>query len=430
MTDLARICSTAPFVVAASGASPVSFARVNDALGELLDGQELDMAILGDLLVAGARALSHARADATVSAVRAAQADVRDALSEARREWERERETLRRESNEMRSTLVAQANTYAAQASEASQVVINRTLGAAQELITSLPVAAQQQLAPHLDRFRSDLVASASQVMDPANGGAGASLADLVKRILDDHHIRNDRRIGEMETLLRLREQAVEDRDKSSAKGTDFETELFDVLENVCTSAGLTVRATGDEVGTIQRSKKGDFVIYGDGDTPLVAVEAKNRNDGTTAATMHREIDEMLRNRECSAALWVTKGVAQNKNKVLAVLGENRWSVALEDDTEGIVTAVVLLAVSVARRGVSSQIGDVDIARSKVQEALTAAGELDTLQKGAQAVVKAADDLSGKLIPVRTRIVSALQDAAAALSEDNASGSNQNVESE
>lgn len=403
MTFIAEISSTSPFI-ATHGDNGEVVARTNSALAEFLDGRELDHGTLLDILDAGIRALTHVRADSTVSAMRAAQADVRRTFDEARQEWAKERETL-----------LAQSNSYAASAAQAANSVIAQVNSTVQGLVTSLPTNAQQQLAPQLDRFRQDLVAHAAYIMDPANGGAGASLAALVKTTLDDHHERHDRRITEMETLFRLREQAVVDREKMSAKGDDFEEELLESLDTICSDAGLTVRCTAKDTGAVKGSKKGDFVIYGDGDVPLVAVEAKNRNHGLSGAETQRHIDEMLRNRGCAAALWVTKGASQNKGQVLRVLGENRWSVALEEGAEGILKAAVILASTFARRSSTGGSGDVDTARVKVQEAIVAAGDLAGVQTSVRAVVDAADKLQEKLIPLRTRITNALNAAAEAL---------------
>jgi hypothetical protein len=98
------------------------------------------------------------------------------------------------------------------------------------------------------------------------------------------------------------------ERQKSAAKGTDFEDLLESMLGDICRGANDLLERCGTEAGDAGRSKKGDFVLTLDPNlTPgcelRVVVEAKNR--GVSGREMREELRAAKTNRDAAVGLVV-----------------------------------------------------------------------------------------------------------------------------
>jgi hypothetical protein len=98
------------------------------------------------------------------------------------------------------------------------------------------------------------------------------------------------------------------ERAKSAAKGGDFEDVLARLLGEISRGTGDLLDRTGDEIGEVLRSKKGDFVITmspertGGADLRIV-VEAKDR--GMSTRSIREELREAKENRAATVGLVV-----------------------------------------------------------------------------------------------------------------------------
>ncbi|TXH11134.1 MAG: hypothetical protein E6R04_02955 [Spirochaetes bacterium] len=386
------------------------------ALAGYLNGAHLSPALLGQIIEAGVRALSRADADATTSALRDARNDLAATLNESRAALAAERDALRRETEQIRSAAVSTAQQMMEGVAQATSVQIAHLHQQMNAVSTSLPSNAQQMIAPLLERFQSDLETAAGMIMDPSNG-AGSSLTTAVQSLLDTHNSHVTQHFSELNERLGVAEAKAEERTKSSAKGLDFESELESPLSEFAESAQLVLTATGNDQGAKGSSKKGDFVLL-DGDVPLVAIEAKNRDRVLPDTQINREIGEMLDNRKCSVAVWIVKGRDQNKGALLRQFNDTRWIVAFEEGFEDMLTAVLRLAVAVAKRGKDAATVDDTLARSKVQDAITAAADLDQLQKLTADAANSVGVMERKLSEIKRRVMSSLVAASEVLSKD------------
>jgi hypothetical protein len=98
------------------------------------------------------------------------------------------------------------------------------------------------------------------------------------------------------------------ERARSAAKGGDFEDVLARLLGEISRGTGDLLDRTGDEIGEVLRSKKGDFVITmnpdrtGGADLRIV-VEAKDR--GMSSRSIREELREAKENRAATVGLVV-----------------------------------------------------------------------------------------------------------------------------
>lgn len=410
----AHIRAYGPEYVHASDA-PAS-QRMNAALAAYTGGGYITASDLADIIEAGVRAMSTAKADITVTALRDARDEIGRTLAASRDEMARTREGFRAELEQIRAQFTQATAESHQHTSAAMQSALSAVAQQTAHISEALPQSARDQLAPMVLQFRESLTAAATEIMDPANGRAGASLATSVEKLLDGHSERIGRHFSELNERLGVAEARAEVRDKSSAKGADFEEELEPLLSACAEAQQLVLTDTGTEQGALKASKKGDFLLS-DGDVPLVAIEAKNRSNGLPDAQINREINEMLENRRCSVGVWIVKGRAQNKGHLMRQINDTRWIVAADDGLEDILPAVLRLAVAVARRGRDTSDADVTVARAKVQEAITASADLDQLQTMATEVSSSAGKLERKISEIRRRVASSLNAASEALAD-------------
>lgn len=98
------------------------------------------------------------------------------------------------------------------------------------------------------------------------------------------------------------------ERARSAAKGGDFEDVLGSLLAEFARGAGDLVDRTGDEIGEVLRSKKGDFVITinperTNGADLRIVVEAKDRT--MSSRQIREELREAKENRAAAVGLVV-----------------------------------------------------------------------------------------------------------------------------
>jgi hypothetical protein len=98
------------------------------------------------------------------------------------------------------------------------------------------------------------------------------------------------------------------ERAKSAAKGGDFEDVLARLLGEISRGTGDLLDRTGDEIGEVLRSKKGDFVITMNpertgGAELRIVVEAKDR--GMSTRSIREELREAKENRAATVGLVV-----------------------------------------------------------------------------------------------------------------------------
>lgn len=359
-TIIAQVHDQGPgYVVLSAGSAKLDV--LNAALAAYLGDTPLTPDVLLDIMSAGVRALD--RETATAAAVHLDSA--RTNLSDA-----------------------------------AEQVV--RTVNAVPEhtaRMVSDAVARTTSTLP--DHIAAATRAAAVSALDPNTAGTpAAALVAANRTLIGEFTAAVSREIVTLSDGVRLTREAVlsrsaaEDaaaieREKSSAKGADFETVLAELLAQVCEAENLVLRDTSTVTGAVARSKKGDFTVS-DESRPLVVVEAKNAA-GMSPAAVHAYLDEATRNRGVSAAVWAVNGVEQNRGELVRFLSPNRVSVAVTgaDSDAAVLRAVLRCAVSVARKdtsgatvaGVRERLGSLAALDASLRRMVTEAESLTSVSR-------------------------------------------------
>lgn len=384
----------------------------NRALDEYLGGSPLDVSTLARVITAGTRTLARADADATVLALK----DTRDMLAS-------EREALRAEIAAAKASMTEDVRAHAAAAYEHNTELVGTLNDQMRAVTAALPentrVSVETVLTTLLHQFGTAVVSNASAAFDPHVETSPLSRAvAAINSSVAQHTRAVEARIGEMETKMAVADARAEAREQSSLKGTDFETHLEDLIGNYAAGAGIRAVATGTSAGKLRGSKKGDFLLSEDNGVPLVVVEAKNKAGGNSIPAIHAYLDEAEPNRGVTTSVWVVKGRDQHKGVPLTMLTPSRWVVALEDETPGLLEAVLAVAVATARRARAhgdDTDQDVAAARERLEEALEAVEDITAIEKSAASITNAAGSIAKKADSLRIKLVQSLNAAAEAL---------------
>lgn len=410
---LARVNAYDPFLrTVEAGTVPREVTEANRALDEYLDGAPLDIHTLARVVAAGARALARADADATVLALK----DTRDMLAQ-------ERDALRTEMAAAKTALTTDVQEHISAAHAHNQNLMGTWNAEVRKATAALPESTresvQAMLTDLLRNFGSAVVANASAAFDPQVETSPLSrVVSSINASVAQHTRAVDARIGDLETKLAVDAARSDAREQSSLKGTDFEADLEEFIGDYASGAGIRATATGTSVGKIRGSKKGDFLLSESDGTPLVVVEAKNKAGGNTVPAIHAYLDEAEPNRGVTTSVWVVKGREQHKGAPLTMLTPSRWVVALEDDTPGLLGAVLAVAVATARRDRAAGDGDsqdVSAAQAHLKEAQDAVEDLTAIEKSAASIITSATAITKRSDTLRTRLVKSLNAAAVAL---------------
>jgi hypothetical protein len=185
-------------------------------------------------------------------------------------------------------------------------------------------------------------------------------------------------RLAAIEAASRAR---AEERARSAAKGGDFEDLLEDLLGGLARGAGDLLDRTGNEIGSVIGSKKGDFVLTLDpriarGADVRIVIEAKDRTMSPRA--MRDELREARENRGASVALaaW-TPAHAPAGVAPFALVGDDVHVVV---DPEAPDTAYLEAAVRLARLLALASLADREVEVDATAIARALAGVREQLE--------------------------------------------------
>jgi hypothetical protein len=185
-------------------------------------------------------------------------------------------------------------------------------------------------------------------------------------------------RLASIEAASRAR---ADERSRSAAKGMDFEDLLEGMLAALARGSGDLLDRTGNEIGSVMGSKKGDFVLTLDsrvtrGAEARIVIEAKDRVISQRA--MREELREARENRGAGVALvaW-TPAHAPTGVAPFAMVGDDVHVVV---DPEAPDPAYLEAAVRLARLLALAQLSDRDVEVDAVAIGRALAGVREQLE--------------------------------------------------
>ncbi len=267
-------------------------------------------------------------------------------------------------------------------------------------------------LGQYFDGDRSKL----ANLLDPTR--LGSPLHQFRQEIAEGFRGVHER-LTAIEAAARAR---ADERSRSAAKGGDFEDLLEGLLGDMARGSGDLLDHTGNEVGSVLGSKKGDFVLTLDarltrGADVRVVLEAKDRVMSQRA--MREELREARENRGATVAVAVwTPAHAPSGVAPFAMVGDDVHVVV---DPEAPDTAYLEAAVRLARLLALAQLQDreVEVDAAAIGRALSGVREqleaIRALKSQLTSVSNATKAVWTGLDTLRTGILARVADAEAEL---------------
>lgn len=133
-------------------------------------------------------------------------------------------------------------------------------------------------------------------------------------------------------------------RENSPAKGVDFENQCEEKLEWIAKIHSDKFERTGNEIGKITGSKKGDFVLTLGDIGKKIVFEMKNRKSGLSEKIIREELETAIENRGADYGIFVVK----NKDSLPKSIGsfneydEKQLICAVENDGETMIDGEII----------------------------------------------------------------------------------------
>jgi hypothetical protein len=257
-----------------------------------------------------------------------------------------------------------------------------------------------------------------AQLLDPTR--LGSPLHQFRDEVSSAFEKLNDR-LTAMEAAYAAR---VTERARSSAKGTDFENLLEEILGDVVRGTGDTLERTAAATGDVMRSRKGDFLLTVDpqicaGKELRIVVEAKDR--AVSWRQIREELTEAKRNRDAAVAMAVF--TPAHAPAGVAPFDVRAGHVLCVVDPESADVANVAAAVRLARLYALAHHAEreTELDASRLLQAVTAVrAELElirTLKTQLTSIGRASADVSAGLDRMRAQILARNGEAEALLQD-------------
>ena len=255
-----------------------------------------------------------------------------------------------------------------------------------------------------------------ARLLDPTR--SGSPLHEFRREIADGFRAVGDRLVAlEAAATARASERA-----KSTAKGVDFEDLLQRMLGELARGAGDLLDRTGNEAGSVMKSKKGDFVLTIDprlsrGADLRIVIEAKDRPLSMRA--IREELREARENRGASVGLIVfTPDHAPTGVAPFTLVGEDVYCVLDPADPEpAVLEAALRLARILALAAIDQR--EVELDAAVVKAALTGIREqleaIKTLKSQLTSIGNATKAVWAGLDTLRAGVLARVAEAEAEL---------------
>lgn len=152
-----------------------------------------------------------------------------------------------------------------------------------------------------------EMLGEDGQLLDEFDPDSEGTPLQRLKNSMDNEFEKLRQELG----IAKKEEEMIE---KTSLKGDEFEDELHEMLSDIANVTGDKLEKTGEEIGELSQSKKGDFVITLQDSEKKIVVEAKDTY--YTQPDIEEEMDEAIRNRNANYGLFIAKSIENVPNKV------------------------------------------------------------------------------------------------------------------
>lgn len=264
-----------------------------------------------------------------------------------------------------------------------------------------------------------EMLGEDGQLLDEFDPDSEGTPLQRLKNSMDNEFEKLRQELG----IAKKEEEMIE---KTSLKGDEFEDELHEMLSEIANVTGDKVEKTGEEIGELAQSKKGDFVITLQDSEKKIVVEAKDTY--YTQPDIEEEMDEAIRNRNASYGLFIAKSIENVPNKVGWFNEYNGDFLVLcledgSDETKSIPEELMKIAYRwsrmriQAKRSVNTEEIDTTAVSQEIEEAERKLESFSNIRRKCTSIEDAADDIRDEADDIQQTLEDKLRELNQELSE-------------
>ena len=208
---------------------------------------------------------------------------------------------------------------------------------------------------------------------------------------------------------------------KGTQKGFEFEEYCEKTLSSIAKMFGDRLEKTGETVGLVENSKKGDYVYTIKENDKKIVLEMKDYTRPQTTPSLEKYLNEAISNRGTDYAIVISKS-AQGFSKEVGMFQEygNKLFVALtpsDSDNSELHDELIIIAMRWARQKLVKKSSEFDsaIIQDKIKNVERTMKKFSNIKTKCTSISNISQEISGDVQELRTAIKTDLEEISKAL---------------
>ena len=208
---------------------------------------------------------------------------------------------------------------------------------------------------------------------------------------------------------------------KGTQKGFEFEEYCEKTLSSIAKMFGDRLEKTGETVGLVENSKKGDYVYTIKENDKKIVLEMKDYTRPQTTPSLEKYLNEAISNRGTDYAIVISKS-AQGFSKEVGMFQEygNKLFVALtpsDSDNSELHDELIIIAMRWARQKLVKKSSEFDsaIIQDKIKNVERTMKKFSNIKTKCTSISNISQEISGDVQELRTAIKTDLEEILKAL---------------
>ena len=227
--------------------------------------------------------------------------------------------------------------------------------------------------------------------------------------------------LQELIAPLAILKGASEEHLKGTQKGFEFEEYCEKTLSSIAKMFGDRLEKTGETVGLVENSKKGDYVYTIKENDKKIVLEMKDYTRPQTTPSLEKYLNEAISNRGTDYAIVISKS-AQGFSKEVGMFQEygNKLFVALtpsDSDNSELHNELIVIAMRWARQKLVQKTSEFDsaILQDKISNVQRTMKKFSNIKTKCTSISNISQEISGDVQELRTAIKTDLEEISKAL---------------
>jgi len=227
--------------------------------------------------------------------------------------------------------------------------------------------------------------------------------------------------LQELITPLAILKGTSEEHVKGTQKGFEFEEYCEKTLSNIAKMFGDRLEKTGEIVGLVENSKKGDYVYTIKENDKKIVVEMKDYTNPQSTPSLEKYLNEAISNRGTDYAIIICKS-AQGFSKEVGMFQEygNKLFVALtpsDSDNSELHNELIVIAMRWARQKLVQKTSEFDsaILQDKISNVQRTMKKFSNIKTKCTSISSISEEISAEVQNLRDTIKTDLEEISKAL---------------